>query len=120
MGIGDDNRKLHALVEDSRIRQRTHSDPIPPAHETTFTTIRDLGRITFKDYSNNGAKTLSNEPWKRDNANRARWLVKKANELSANSANESTWRMHIENTILQPFSIEVAWSVCIMCRPIRG
>jgi len=70
MGIGDDNRKLHALVEDSHIRQSTHSDPTPPAYDITFSAIRDLGRITLEDYSNNGAKTPSDEPWKRDNANR--------------------------------------------------
>jgi hypothetical protein len=113
MASGDELRKLRALVKDSHIRQKTQSDAWPFAHSLTFSTIHDLSKKTHQDYYNNAENMTSNEPWKRENKNRAQWLVKQASELSGNSANESTWRMRIENAILEPFSIEVAWSVYI-------
>lgn len=113
MASGDERRKLHALVKDSYIRQKTQSDTWPSAHSSTFSTIHDLSKKTLKDYYNNVEQMTSNAPWKRENMNRAQWLVKQASELSRNSANESTWRMRIENAILEPFSIEVAWSAYI-------
>jgi hypothetical protein len=109
MTNGNGLRKLHALIEDSRIRQKSQSDAWPPAHQWVFSTIHDLSKRTLQDYYNHAGKTASHEPWKRENKNRAEWLVKQATRLSGNSANESTWRMRIENAILEPFSIEVAW-----------
>lgn len=102
------------MIEDSRVRQKSQSDAWPPAHQWVFSAIYELSKRTLQDYYNHAGKTASHEPWKRENKNRAEWLVKQAAHLSGNSANESTWRMRIENAILEPFSVEVAWLACIV------
>lgn len=109
MTSGDGLRKLHALVEDSHVQQKSNSDPWPLAHQWAFSAIRDLSKRTLQGYYNHAGNETSHKPWQRENKNRAEWLVKQATHLSGNSANESTWRMRIENAILEPFSIEVAW-----------
>ena len=109
MASGDGLRKLHALVENNRVRQKPNSDPWPPAHQSVFSVIHDLSKRTLQGYYKNAENDTNHKPWQRENKNRAEWLVKQATHLSGNSANESTWRMRIENAILEPFSVEVAW-----------
>jgi len=120
MTSGDGLRKLHTLVENSRVRQKSSSDPWPPAHQRVFSAIQDLSKRTLQDYYYHAGNGTSLKPWKRENKNRVEWIVKQATHLAGNSANESTWRMRIENAILEPFSIEVAWLACTELCCIHG
>lgn len=104
----DDLRKLKILAGQHRINPKHHADVWPSAHESTFQCIQDLGQTNFQTYINDQS---DNKPWRRQNKARAEWLVEQAVRLSKNAANESAWRMRIENAILERFSFEVAWYV---------
>lgn len=108
-----DLAELKLLADQHGIRQKSPLDDWPLAQKPTFQGIQDLGQTSFRAYSNSINGESDSEPWKRKNKARARWLAQHAGRLSVSCANESTWRMHIENVILERFSVEVAWYVLI-------
>lgn len=107
---GDGLAKLQRLAQEHRIYQRAQSDPWPDFHRPTFEAIQRLHEITAESYVA-GVASGAAKPWKRYNLNIAGRLAKESSELNARAANESTWRMGIENLIVRRFSIEVAWYV---------
>lgn len=100
-------RTLEQLAEQQSISQRFQGDAWPADQEAIFQEIRNLGRTRFHVYKDSINSQSVKEPWKRQNTARAEWLVQQARRLQR--ANESTWRMRIENAIVERFSVEVAW-----------
>ena len=110
--VGDEElRKIKSLATQYRINQKFQGDEWPSSHKPAFECVQQLGQTSFQHYSANIDRESDSEPWRRQNKARAEWLVEQASRLSQNTANESTWRMRIENAILERFSFEVAWYV---------
>ena len=107
----EDLRNLETLAGQYGIYQKLQSDVWPSALQSTFQCIQDLSQKDFQTYSSSISGSLSNQPWRRQNKARVEWLVEQAGRLSQNTANENSWRMRIENAVLERFSVEVAWYV---------
>jgi hypothetical protein len=113
----EDLRKIERLAEQYHIRKRLQSDAWPAAHESVFQHIQELGQTTFQAYSDSIDAQSDRRFWRRQNRARTLSLVQQASHLLRNEANESAWRMGIENTILDRFSVEVAWCVKLLQSP---
>ena len=107
----EDLRELRILADQYRISQKCQSDDWPSAHDSTFQCIQALSQTSFQTYIDSINRQSDNELWRRQNKARAEWLAEQAGRLARNTANESAWRMRIENAILERFSVEVAWYV---------
>jgi hypothetical protein len=103
--------KLRILARQYCINQKGQSHNWPWTHSPAFGNVREVGETRFQVYSDSVDVSSNNIPWRRQNKARAEWLVEQAKRLSENGANESAWRMRIENVILERFSVEVAWWV---------
>ena len=106
----EDLGKLRQLANEYRISQKSQSDGWPSAHAPTFKLIQDLSKISFQAYRDRIEDHIE-EPWRKQNKARVEWLVEQAHQLSTSTANEFSWRMRIENQILERFSVEIAWYV---------
>jgi hypothetical protein len=113
--MSDDRMTLRRLVKRYKIRFRSPSHPWPAAHSTTFQTIKTLGEQQFNTYSENVNIRSHEEPWTAQTKNRAEWLANRASRLSTQQRNEAGWRFSLETDVLRRFSVEVAWSVFIVC-----
>lgn len=111
MVCNQDLRNLEKLAGQYGILQKTESDAWPSSLQSTVRHVELLAKIDFQSYSSSCSSSSRNEPWKRENTARTEWLVMQASRLSQNTANENSWRMRIENAILERFSVEVAWYV---------
>ncbi|KAK3704140.1 anthranilate synthase / indole-3-glycerol phosphate synthase [Vermiconidia calcicola] len=107
-------RNLRVLAKKYRIRLKSQSEKWPPAHQATFQCIRNLSQYTFEAYKNTASANSASEPWKAQTLARAEWIVERATTLSNTLANSSefSWRMHLENDILERFVVEVACPKC--------
>lgn len=104
-------RNLDVLAGQYGIHQKSQSDPWPASLQATFRQVQKISLKNFSTYSNSVKFSPDAEPWKRENKARVEWLVKQASRLTQTTRNESSWRMSIENIVLDRFSLEVAWSV---------
>ncbi|KAK3698199.1 hypothetical protein LTR37_017024 [Vermiconidia calcicola] len=100
-------RSWRLLAQKYRIWQKPQNEEWPLAHQANFQCIRNLSQKTFDAYKNSTTVNPASEPWKPQTLARAEWLVARATRLSNSS--ESSWRMHLENDILERFAVEVAW-----------
>ena len=111
MGNYEALRRLKVLGRKYCINQKGQSDDWPLTHSSTFQDVQEVGETQFQGYNDSINGSPDDRPWRRQNKARAEWLVKQAERLSENTANENTWRMRVENVILERFSVEVAWCV---------
>ena len=111
MGNYEALRRLKVLGRKYCINQKGQSDDWPLTHSSTFQDVQEVGETQFQGYNDSINGSPDDRPWRRQNEARAEWLVKQAERLSENTANENTWRMRVENVILERFSVEVAWCV---------
>ncbi|OBT67658.1 hypothetical protein VE03_03436 [Pseudogymnoascus sp. 23342-1-I1] len=87
------------------------SDALPLEHRENFNRIGAIGKKTPKDYQSDST-FQSNEPWRKQTINRAKWLASHAAKLVNQQCNEAGWRSSLENNVFHRFLVEVACPTC--------
>jgi hypothetical protein len=81
----------------------------PAAHRQTFQNIRNIGLQPFESFCPAIDIHSGDQPWKGQLKRRAEWLAENAARLFKQKRNEADWRLHIEATVFQRLTLEIAW-----------
>lgn len=105
------NRDLKRLIKKLGISvKRLNTEALPIEHHETFKCIRSIGNKTLHDYCKD-ITLRSNEPWRKQTHDRAKWVALRAASLVNQQRNEAGWRFELENDVFHRFRVEVAWLV---------
>lgn len=107
----DSNCKLRGHIEKLGISfKRPGCDALPLEHRETFNRIRAIRNKNLDDYRKD-ITFKSNEPWRKQTHDRAKWLARRAASLVNQQRNEAGWRFSLEPDVFHRFRVEVAWLV---------
>lgn len=81
----------------------------PSRRRHQLETIRKLGRWDFESYLESVDPNTKVAPWRRARPWRATHIAELARDLKACRDSEYGWRLKLEQTVLNPFSVESAW-----------
>lgn len=105
------DRELRCIIEKLGISfKRPGADALPLEHRETFNLIRAIRNKNLDDYRKD-ITFKSNEPWRKQTHDRAKWLARRAASLVSQQRNEAGWRFSLENDVFHRFRVEVAWLV---------
>jgi hypothetical protein len=105
------DRELGRLIKKLGISFKRASFDAPPLeHRETFNLIRAIRNKNMNDYRKD-ITFKSNEPWRKQTHDRAKWVAKRAASLVDQQRNEAGWRFSLENDVFHRFRVEVAWLV---------
>lgn len=101
--------RLRRAADENHIKFRLQTEEWPSSHRSSFQLIRDVEKHDFVSYQASIGRDSGVSWWKEKTLLRAKWLANEAGRRSLAGANEMSWRLSIENLILQRFLFEVAW-----------
>ncbi|KFY35801.1 hypothetical protein V494_05585 [Pseudogymnoascus sp. VKM F-4513 (FW-928)] len=114
----DSDRNLRREIKKLRISfkrpgcdERPGCDARPSEHSETFNFIRAIRNKNLDDYGKDMV-FKSNEPWRKQTHDRAKWLARRASSLVDQRRSEGGWRSNIENDVFHRFRVEVACPTC--------
>ncbi|OBT81827.1 hypothetical protein VE02_09347 [Pseudogymnoascus sp. 03VT05] len=108
----DSDRNLRRDIKKLGISfKRPGCDALPLEHRGTFNFIRAIRNKNLDDYGKDMI-FKSNEPWRKQTHDRAKWLASRASSLVNQCRTEGGWRSSIENDVFHRFRVEVACPTC--------
>lgn len=111
--------ELRGLIERLGISFKFYNcEAVPSAHCETFNLIREIRQKTFDNYGKD-ITFRSDEPWRKQTHNRAKWLSGRAARLVNQQGNEAEWRFSLESDVFHRFQVEVAWLVLCISNHIK-
>lgn len=107
-------RKRQRLLDEKRFTFDRPFDSVelarqPPHRRLQLQTIENLGRTRLHDYLNSIDPDPTVRPWRRERPDRAERVRDLASRLHETKATEFSWRVKVEELLLEPFSVESAW-----------